>query len=174
MRRHLPTLHRAVRLSAPAASCSGNSGAAPRDFVCDSFKANFPRRMGICRFLTPNFSYRVTLVSFKITLLEGEPVSDIFDGGAIEIDLEFIHSLGVISRRWDIPGHGMASIDRKDRASLTTEDIKVCDIQANILPCNWGIEMMRHIEITAFGLHHDDEGSRDLTRGNVGVIEGPA
>ena len=59
--------------------------------------------MRVGRIFTPDTAHNVALPSVRVTLLEGEPVGQIFDGISIEIDLEFVHAFGMVAGRRNRP-----------------------------------------------------------------------
>ena len=74
-----------------------------------------------------------SLPALRVAIVEGQTIREIFDGIAVEIDLEFVHSLWVVARSRDVARDGMTDVDHEDGACFTTEDIEVRDVKADVL-----------------------------------------
>jgi hypothetical protein len=72
----------------------------------------------------------------RVTLVESDPVGQVLDRIAVEVDLEFVHTFRVVARRSDRAADRVADIDDEHGAGLAAEDIKVRDVQADVLPGN--------------------------------------
>jgi len=81
--------------------------------------------------------HQVTLVSVRVTLVERDAVSDVFNSIVVEIDLEFVHPLRMVSRHGNRTEDRMADVDYESGACFTPEDIKVRYIQPDVLAGNW-------------------------------------
>ena len=77
------------------------------------------------------------LLARRVTRVESDAVGHIFDGIAVEVDLELVHSFRVIARHRNWTGDRVADIDHEDGAGLALEHIKIGDVEADVLAGNW-------------------------------------
>ncbi len=98
---------------------------------------------GVC---PADAAHDVTLIAGLVALAEGEAISDVFDGIAVEIDFEFIHAFRVITRRRNGAEDGVADVDQEDGSCLAAKHVQVRDIEAYVLPGNRRVQVMRHRE----------------------------
>jgi hypothetical protein len=78
----------------------------------------------------------------RIPNVEREPIRQILDGIAVEIDLEFVHTFGMPSRYRDASRSRRADVDDEDGAGLATEHVEVGDVESNVLTSERRIEMV--------------------------------
>ena len=86
---------RVTSLAGPDAQTSlGDSGLASGSLRDDSAS-----RMWVHSFRASDRPHDVALLLVDVTLVKGKAIGYIFDGIAIEIDLEFVHSFRMVARR---------------------------------------------------------------------------
>jgi hypothetical protein len=105
------------------------------------------------------------LRSVRIALVEFDAIGDLLDGVAVEVDLEFIHALRMEAGTGHGPGDRMANIDHEHRADFAAKEIKIGDVQPDVLSGYRRVQVMRH-DSFLFGIpaRHHRRGDRGLRR----------
>jgi hypothetical protein len=96
----------------------------------------------------PETAHYVTLVSVLVAGIKRHAIGNVLDRVAVEIDLEFVHPLRVVTGRGNWPSYRVADIDDEDRAHLAPEQIKVRDVEANVLTGERRIKVMGHVDLS--------------------------
>ena len=77
------------------------------------------------------------LLPRRVAGVEGDAIGQIFNGIAVEVDLELVHAFRVIAGHRNWTGDRVADIDHEYGARLALEQIKIGDVEADVLPGNW-------------------------------------
>jgi hypothetical protein len=75
----------------------------------------------------------VALLARAVAWVERQPVGQLFNSIAVQVDLELVHSLRMIAGCRDFARDRMTDVDDEYRADFTAEKIKVRDIESDIL-----------------------------------------
>jgi hypothetical protein len=101
-------------------------------------------RMRIGGRYTRNAPQNVALLARGVAWVERQPVGQLFDIIAVQVDLEFVHSFRMIAGRRDFARNGVTDVDHKNGSDFATEKVEVRDVEADILPSNGRVEVMGH------------------------------
>ena len=103
------------------------------ELACRPFNNHSARRVRISRLRTFDASEDVALLPVRVTLAERQAPGDVLDRIAIEVHLELVQTLRVVSGRRDGAGDRVAHVDDEDGAHNASEHIEVRDIEPNVL-----------------------------------------
>ncbi len=99
----------------------------------DTLGNDFAGRARIDRFGAGNAAEDEELLSSRVGLIESNAVSELLDGISVEIDFEFIHPFRMVTRAGNFPKNGVANVNYEDSTYFTSEEIKVRDVEADVL-----------------------------------------
>ena len=108
-------------------------------FACRNHGADCMWIGRICSTKAPHY---VTLLAVLVALVERNAVGDIFDRIAVEIYFEFVHSFGMVPGHGNGSENGVTHIDHKRGACFAAEYVEVRDVEADVLPGDWRVEVM--------------------------------
>lgn len=134
---------RIAGLAGPDADTRGRT----RRFVGAAFGHDRPLRVRVRGIGTGNPAQHEALAPLGVALVEHDAIGQFFHGIAIEVDLEFVETFGVIARCRHIAGNRMADVDDEHRARLAAEAVKIGDVEAYILTGERGVEVVGHESI---------------------------
>src|SRR5580658_7451613 len=83
---------------------------------------------------TPQYK---SLLTCEVAFVESNPISLVFDGVVVEVDLELVTPFWMVAGYRDVARDRGAHVNHKRRTCLTAENIEIRDIEADILASNW-------------------------------------
>jgi hypothetical protein len=108
------------------------SGWPGHSFIGHSLRDDGTGRVRIDSFFPTNAPHTVALLSLLVAIIEREAVRHLFNGVAVEIDLEFVHTFRMVAGDFRI-SEGVANVDHEYGADWAAECVEIRDIKANIL-----------------------------------------
>ncbi len=80
----------------------------------------------------------------RVARIEGDAVGHVLNSVAIEVDLELVHAFRMIAGHGYGAGDRVTDVDHEYGAGLAPEQIKVRDVEADILAGDRRVKMMGH------------------------------
>ncbi len=118
---------------AGAVGQNAEAGGGRQHFTGHSAADDGALRVGIGGFCTGEAAQNEALLARVVARVKSQPVGEFLDGIAVEVDLELVHALGVIAGNGDFTEDGVADVDDEYGADFTTENVKVRDVEPDIL-----------------------------------------
>ena len=112
---------------------SAHPGWRGNGFVCFSLSDDRTGCVRIDSFRSTNAPYGIALLPVLVALIERETVRNLFNGIAVDIDLEFVHALRMVAGNCGL-SERVADIDGEYGAGLAAEYVEIGDVKANVLP----------------------------------------
>jgi hypothetical protein len=112
---------------------SADTGWRGNGFVCFTLSDHPSGCVRIDSFRSTDAPYGIALLPLLVTLIEREPVRNLFDRISVGIDLEFVHAFRMVAGNCGL-SQRVADIDCKYGARLAAEYVEIGDVKANVLP----------------------------------------